>query len=232
MQIKKNLQLIKNKIAESAKSAGRNPEDIKLLVVTKTHSAEIVDLALQAGAEYIGENKIQESETKLPQLTEEYKEFHFIGHLQSNKIKKLMPLQPSLIHSIDKLSTAKKLNNYLVQSGKTQNILIQVNTSNEESKFGIEPEQLEDFLKEISELKNLQVKGLMTIGLTSTEETEVRKGFQKLKRLFELHQENSYSNIEMKYLSMGMTNDFKIAIEEGANIIRIGSAIFGTRIYT
>lgn len=231
MQIKENLDFIKKSIAEAAKKSGRSAEEIKLLVVTKTHSAEVIDQVLEAGAEYIGENKIQESETKLPQLTNNYKEFHFIGHLQSNKIKKLLPLKPDLIHSIDKISTAKKLNTYLSNNNLTQDILIQVNTSGEDSKFGIIPQELEDFIIEMSQLTQINVVGLMTIGMTSSDEKIVRQGFNELKNLFELYKNSSFPNVTMNYLSMGMTNDFTIAIEEGSNLVRIGSAIFGPRIY-
>lgn len=231
MHIKENIEKIRKEIIETAKNSGRNPEEIKLVVVTKTHSAEIVDEALEAGAKYIAENKIQESEDKLPKLKNKYEEFHFIGHLQSNKIKKLMPMRPTLIHSIDKISTAKKLNNYLEKENLTQNILIQINTSGEISKSGIEPNELVGFLEEISQLKNLHIQGLMTIGLNSPDESKVRQNFHELNKLFELNKNNPYDNVEMKYLSMGMTNDFKIAIEEGSNIVRIGSAIFGKRIY-
>ena len=231
MQIKENIERIKKEIIKTAKNSGRNHEDIKLLVVTKTHPAEIIDEALNSGAKYIAENKIQESEDKLPKLKNIYKEFHFIGHLQSNKIKKLMLLRPTLIHSIDKISTAKKLNNYLEKENIIQNILIQINTSGEISKSGIDPNELTDFLKEISKFKNLNVQGLMTIGLNSPDESKVRQNFYELNQLFGLHKNSPYDNVEMKYLSMGMTNDFKIAIEEGSNIVRIGSAIFGNRIY-
>ena len=231
MSIKENLSIVLDKIDKVAQKADRNPNDIKLLAVTKTHAAEVVDEAIAAGARFIGENKIQESEDKLAKLKEQYTEFHYIGHLQSNKIKKLMPLKPTLIHSIDKISTAKKLNNYLETNGVTQDILIQINTSGEISKFGINPLDTESFIKELSKFNNIRVKGMMTIGLNSDNEEKIRAGFRELKTLFDKYKTNPYSNIEMKYLSMGMTSDFEIAIEEGANIVRIGSAIFGNRIY-
>lgn len=231
MSIKENLDIILARIDKTAKRAGIDSNDIQLLVVTKTHSPEIVDEVILAGAQFIGENKIQEAENKLSKLKEKYTEFHFIGHLQSNKIKKIMALKPTLIHSIDKISTARKLNNYLETNKITQDILIQINTSGETSKSGINPEETEDFIQDLAQLNNIKVKGMMTIGLNSKDEIKIRAGFNELKTLFDKYKTNSYSNIEMKYLSMGMTSDFEIAIEEGANILRIGSAIFGNRIY-
>ena len=142
-----------------------------------------------------------------------------------------MKLNPALIHSIDKFSTAKKLNEYLSKKDKKQNILIQVNTSEEQSKFGIKPDETLDLIKNISSLSHLKIRGLMTIGIFSDDENKIRKCFQILRELFEKIKAEKIPNVEMKYLSMGMTNDFEIAIREGANIIRIGTAIFGTRNY-
>ncbi|MFO7895714.1 MAG: YggS family pyridoxal phosphate-dependent enzyme [Candidatus Cloacimonadales bacterium] len=230
--IKENLEDLEKKITQAAEKSGRQAADIKLLVVTKTHSVETIKEALAAGARYIGENKIQEAEAKIPHLAGIYEEFHFIGHLQSNKIKKLIPLRPELIHSIDKISTARKLNNYLASKNLRQNILIQVNCSGESSKFGIEPAELKNFLPELSKFENLQIQGLMTIGLTSDNEQKVRAGFKLLKQLYDSVPVAAYPNVEMKYLSMGMTHDFILAIEEGANLVRIGSAIFGARDYS
>ena len=229
--IKKRINKLRIQIKTVAEHLGRNPEEIKLIVVTKTRTPETIDSALKSGIEFIGENKVQEAEQKLPLLKEKYEEFHFVGHLQSNKIPKLMKLNPALIHSIDKFSTAEKLNGYLSQKDKKQDILIQVNTSEEQSKFGIKPNETLDFIKKISTLSHLKIRGLMTIGIFSDNEKKIRKCFQILKKLFEKIKAEEIPNVEMKYLSMGMTNDFEIAIQEGANIIRIGTAIFGTRNY-
>ncbi len=227
MSIAQNIEDIKKRIETSAKNSGRDPSDIKLLAITKTHPVETIKIALDNNIEFIGENRVQEAEQKLPFLKDRYKEFHFVGHLQSNKIKQLMKLEPALIHSIDTLSTAQKLNDRLSAISRKQAVLVQVNTSGEESKFGIKPDETLDFINDLSELPNLKVKGLMTIGMFTANEENIRNCFQTLKNLFEKIKENP--EVEMKYLSMGMTNDFEIAIEEGANIIRIGSAIFGSR---
>jgi len=231
MDLQKRIDSIKDRIRIASDRVGRKPEDIKLLAVTKTRTIQEIDDSLNFGIEYIGENKVQESEKKIPILQNKIKEFHFIGHLQSNKIKKLMPLRPALIHSIDKLSTARKLNNYLENNSDTQNILIEVNTSGEESKFGVRPDEAINFVNQVSKLKNLKIKGLMTIGLFTSETDKIRACFISLKDLFNQIKSLQISNVEMKYLSMGMTNDFEIAIEEGANIVRIGTAIYGPRNY-
>jgi len=231
MSIAENIEKLSKRIENAAGKAKRDPSEIKLLVVTKTHLVSIIEEALTHGIECIGENRIQEAEEKIPFLKDKIKEFHFIGHLQSNKIKKLMKLDPALIHSIDKLSTARKLNEHLDELQKKQDILVQVNTSAEISKFGIDPQETIPFVREIAKLNNLQIMGLMTIGMFTSDETIIRKCFQTLRRLFEKIKKENIPGVKMKFLSMGMTDDFEIAIEEGANIIRIGSAIFGARNY-
>jgi len=140
-----------------------------------------------------------------------------------------MKLKPTLIHSIEKISTAKKLNDYLEDHNMSQNVLVQINTSAETSKSGIEPENAVEFIKEVSLLSNIKIMGLMTIGMFSNNEKIIRKCFQTLKNIFDDLNKHEIPNVQMKYLSMGMTGDFEIAIEEGANIVRIGTAIFGSR---
>ena len=231
MSLYKNIEIIRERINKAAIKANRDPIDIKLLAVTKTISIEIIDEALSNNIEFIGENKVQEAVDKIPFLKGKFKEFHFIGHLQSNKINKLMKLKPNLIHSIDKFSTANKLNNYLKEYSITQDILIEVNTSGEENKFGITPDETIPLVKAISKLENIKIKGLMTVGIFTSNEKLVRDCFIKLRKLFNEIKTAEIPNVEMKYLSMGMTNDFEIAIEEGANILRLGTAIFGARNY-
>lgn len=232
MSIKNNFYSIKEKIDEVCSHKGINPAEIKLVTVTKTHSAEIVMEALDAGAKYIGENKIQEAQSKLDSLAGHYSEFHFIGHLQSNKIKQLMKLKPALIHSIDKFSTAEKLSDYCVKNNLTQDILIQVNTTEEDSKSGTGEDEVIELINQVALLPNIKIKGLMTIGLFADDPEVTRPYFRNLKRIFDHVQSLNIENVVMQYLSMGMTHDFEIAIEEGANIVRIGSAIFGARYYS
>lgn len=232
MHIEDRIQEIRQRIATAAEQCGRSLDDVSLIAVTKTHPAEMIDQALATGIRRIGENKIQEAEQKLPLLTQPYDEFHFIGHLQSNKIKKLMPLKPALIHSIDSFSTAKKLDAWCQQHEHHQDILLQVNTSAEESKWGVEPAALPELCAQVANLPYLHIQGLMTIGIFSDDETAVRTCFKLLRSLRDELQKTAPAHVSMHHLSMGMTNDFEIAIQEGATLVRIGSAIFGSRSYT
>jgi len=227
--IKKRIENINNKIRLAAQKSERDFSEIKLVLVTKRQPIERIYSALKNGIEYIGENRIQEIEEKLPLLKNKIKEFHFIGHLQSNKINKLLALRPKLIHSLDKYTTIEKMNNHLIELNLIQDILIQVNTSFEINKSGIEPDKTVDFCNSLIKFKNIRIKGLMTIGKLTDNRNEIRAGFKLLKELFDTLKDVTLENMEMKYLSMGMSSDFDIAIEEGANIIRIGSAILGAR---
>ncbi len=225
--MKENIDRIYQSIAKVA--AGK---EVKVIAVTKTITPEVVDEALAAGIEYIGENKIQEAERKLPLLKNKFQEFHYIGHLQKNKIKKLLALEPALIHSMDSLSTLNQLNKYLIEIDKYQDILVQVNTSEEESKFGLRADETElsRFMEKALTFNRIRIKGLMTIAEYSNDEKVLRLCFSKLKRLFDKLNETLLEG-EMNVLSMGMSNDYLTAIEEGANMVRIGSAIFGERNY-
>ncbi len=232
MGIPENIQNLKNRIEKVTSKIGKTPAEVKLIAVSKTRTVEEIERALENGIDLIGENKVQESEKKIPKLKDKYREFHFVGHLQSNKIKKLMPLKPAMIHSIDKFSTAKKLDKFIKKNNLAkQKILIEVNTSGEKTKFGTKPDQTISLVKQISQLPNLKIMGLMTIGIFSSDEDKIRKCFKQLSSLFTTIKNKNISNVQMQYLSMGMTNDFEIAIEEGANIIRIGTYIFGQRNY-
>ncbi len=228
MNLNERLAEVEELIAKAAGRAGRAREDIRLLAVTKTHNVEVIKSALTAGIEYIGENKVQEAEEKIPQLAGLYREFHFIGHLQTNKINKILNLKPSLIHSVDDLHLVEKLDRKLAESGNVQEILLQVNTSGEESKFGIMPEEAIEMAGQIREFKQIRLKGLMTIGRFTDQEKELRKSFVILRTLKEKIA-LQYPDVEMKWLSMGMSNDYEIAIEEGANLVRLGTVIFGPR---
>lgn len=231
MSIKDNYNNVIARIEACCQRANVDVKSVKLVTVTKTHSPEIMLEALDAGAKVIGENKIQDSKMKLPLVAGHYDEFHFIGHLQSNKIKQLVPLKPTLIHSIDKLSTASKLSEYCLKNNVIQDILIQINTTNEDSKSGTGELEAIKLIEEIAQLPNIKIKGLMTIGLFDNDPEVTRPYFRNLKRIFDLIKSKNIPNVEMEYLSMGMSHDFEIAIEEGANIIRVGSSIFGARNY-
>jgi hypothetical protein len=231
IEIAENYARVLEKIAEAAKRGGSDPSAIKVVGVTKSHSPEIVDAGIKAGLKIIGENRVQEAEKKLPLLSEPYEEFHYIGHLQKNKINKLLALKPALIQSIDKLTTAESLNRSLEREDRKQSILIQVNTSGEESKYGVPADygELKELIYRISLLERLKIRGLMTIGKFTDEEAEIRKCFSLLRNYYESLNEEGISGVVMEVLSMGMSNDYQIAVEEGANLVRIGTALYGIR---
>ncbi|MCS4300702.1 YggS family pyridoxal phosphate-dependent enzyme [Chryseobacterium sp. BIGb0232] len=226
-----NLKVIDTRIQNACKKAGRNPDEVKLLLATKTVSAERIKIALENGQTLIAENKVQELKEKYEDLKETPHINHFIGHLQTNKIKDILKYDITCIQSLDRLDLAEKLHQRLLAENRTIEVLIQVNTSNEESKFGIDPSQTIELTRKVSEFSTLKVKGLMTIGLFSTESEKVRQCFKILKNLQQQIIREYIPNIEMKELSMGMSGDLEAAIEEGATIIRVGTAVFGARIY-
>lgn len=228
--IAKNIEVTKKRIDNVCLKVGRSSDEVKLLLATKTVPAEIIKQALIFEKNLIGENKIQELCQKHPLLKNESVEFHFIGHLQTNKIKEVVKYA-SCIQSLDRIELAEKLDQRLQFEGKSMDVLIQVNTSYEESKFGVSPEKALSFAKEVSQYDTLKVKGLMTIGLFNSEKEKTRKCFKLLSNIRNEIAELALRNFDMMELSMGMSNDLEIAIEEGATIVRVGTAIFGSRIY-
>ncbi len=218
-----NLKSLQAEIAAAARKAGRDPQEVLLLAVTKTVGIEDVRRAAALGLQDFGENRLQEAAQKLQAFSD--LRWHFIGHLQTNKVKQVLE-SFSLIHSLDRLTLAKELQRWGDRLEKEIEALIQVNVSGEDSKFGLEPSQLPDFLLEISELPRIKVKGLMTMAPWVEDPEEVRPLFRQLR---ELRQANARPCLPLHQLSMGMTNDYAIAVEEGATIVRIGSALFGPR---
>lgn len=223
--VKDNLETINKKIKEATLKVNRDPQEIKLVAVTKTATLEQIKEAINEGVKIIGENKVQEAKEKYQVLTTEVK-WHLIGHLQTNKVKYAVEIF-DLIHSVDSIKLAKEIDKRSVQFKKTIDVLIEVNISGEETKYGYNPEKVEAFLKEISEFSGIRVRGLMTIAPISKNKEEVRPYFRRLRELSERIRDKNIKNIKMDYLSMGMTDDFEIAIEEGANMVRIGRGIFG-----
>ncbi|MFA4870802.1 MAG: YggS family pyridoxal phosphate-dependent enzyme [Pedobacter sp.] len=230
-EILQNIAIIRERINKTCKENDRNPNEVKLLLATKTVPAERIKIALQAGQTLIAENKVQELKEKHKTLQEVPHTNHFIGHLQTNKIKDLLKCDVSCIQSLDRLDLAEKLHQRLLFENKTIEVLIQVNTSFEESKFGTSPDNAIELVKRVAQLDTLKIKGLMTIGLFSAETEKVRKCFQLLKNIQQQIIALKIPNVEMQELSMGMSNDMETAIAEGATIIRVGTAIFGQRIY-
>lgn len=226
-----NLEIINNRIKTACKKAGRNVDEVKLLLATKTVSAERIKIVLENGETLIAENKVQELKEKYDDLKNTPHENHFIGHLQTNKIKDILKYEVNCLQSLDRFELAMKLHQKLSAEGKTMDVLIQVNTSDEESKFGIHPDSAIDLVEKVSKFHTLKIKGLMTIGLFSAETEKVRQCFKILKNLQQEIIQRNIPNVEMKELSMGMSNDLETAIEEGSTIVRVGTAVFGARIY-
>ncbi|MDP6924604.1 MAG: YggS family pyridoxal phosphate-dependent enzyme [Candidatus Scalindua sp.] len=228
MSIKENLEKVNQKIADAALKDGKKPEDITLVMATKTVDAERIREAVRNGGHVIAENKIQEALKKYEVLKDENAAWHFIGHLQTNKVKDVLKFA-DMIHSVDRMSLVEKLDKRLMSEGRSMDVLIQVNTSYEESKYGVAPEEAILLLKEASRYDTLRIQGLMTIGLFTDDEVKIRKCFKLLKGIHDSVIEEGIDNVEMKFLSMGMSGDYQIAIEEGANMVRVGTAIFGVR---
>ncbi|MCS4227158.1 YggS family pyridoxal phosphate-dependent enzyme [Sphingobacterium sp. BIGb0165] len=227
--ISNNIKTILQRIEKACQSSGRDPQEVTLLLATKTVTADRIKIALQAGQTLIAENKVQELKEKYEDLKGIAHHNHFIGHLQTNKIKEILKYNVSCVHSVDRFDLAQKLHQRLTAENKTIDILIQVNTSYEESKYGADPDQVIDLVRQIAPLNSLHIKGLMTIGLLSAEAEQVRRCFQLLKQIQQQIIMLDIPNVSMQELSMGMSGDLEIAIAEGATIVRVGTAIFGQR---
>jgi len=227
--IRHNLEHVRERIADAASRAGRDYEDVTLIAISKTFTADIIEEVIANGVTDIGENKIQEAESKYATIGNKCN-WHFVGHLQTNKVKKALPIF-HLIHSLDRISLAESLQKRVQIVNKTVDVLVQVNTSGESSKFGISPEHVLAFIENMKKYQNIRIKGLMTIGSFLSDPDGVRPEFVKLADLKKKIEDKIYDHVEMQYLSMGMTSDFEVAIEEGANLVRLGTAIFGKRTY-
>ncbi len=226
--IQKRLKLVKERVEAAALSSDRDPKTVKLVAVSKTVPVDRVHAAIKAGVTMLGENYVQEAREKIEALGKERVSWHFVGHLQSNKAKYAVKLF-DLIHSVDSLKLAKELNKRAGALGKAQDILIQVNISGEETKSGIDTEQTLNLVRGISPLENIAVRGLMTMPPYFNAPDKVRPYFKALKSLQTLIRQEAIPNVDMTELSMGMTGDFVAAIQEGATLVRIGTAIFGER---
>lgn len=225
--IKTNIDNIKYNIEEAAKKSGRSLNDILLLAVTKTVDIERIKVAVDCGLKDLGENRVQELVQKYEILNSDCN-WHLIGHLQTNKIKYIID-KVKLIHSVDSENLALEINNQAKKNNKIVDILVEINIADEATKFGIKPEDTEEIIIKLSNLSNINVKGFMTVAPLVNNAEDNRKYFEKLYKLFVDIKAKRIDNIDMKYLSMGMTNDYQIAVEEGANIVRIGTGIFGKR---
>ncbi|MBE7041907.1 MAG: YggS family pyridoxal phosphate-dependent enzyme [Ruminococcaceae bacterium] len=228
-EIRERIEQVKKKIEEAAKKSGRNAEDITLIAVTKTVEVPAILQALQCGIKAVGENRVQELCRKHQQIEHDV-DWHLIGHLQTNKIKQVLPFA-NLIHSVDSLHLLDALEKEALTQNRDVKILLQVNVSGEESKFGISPNQAMNFAECVAGKQKIQLCGLMTVPPPVAQPYENKPYFAKLKQLaFQIEQEH-YQHVNMDILSMGMSGDYTAAIEEGATMVRVGTSIFGARIY-
>lgn len=228
--IKENLAEVEAKIAAACKRAGRDRSEVTLITVSKTNPVVRLKEAMDCGVHIFGENKVQEMLEKQEELPDTL-EWHMIGHLQRNKVKYIMG-KVAMIHSVDSLRLAEEISKEAVKQGTQENILIEINVAEEESKFGITTKEAIELVETVSKLPNIHIKGLMTIAPFVENAEENRKIFQDLKKLSVDIAQKNIDNVTMTVLSMGMTNDYEVAIEEGATMVRVGTGIFGRRSYT
>ena len=226
--MKERIKRVQERIREAARACNRSEESIRLVAVSKTMPAEIVKEAIEVGLTDFGENYIQEAREKITTLSTYPVTWHYIGHLQSNKAKYAVRMF-DLIHSVDSLKLARELDKCAKKNAKVQDILIQVNVAREDSKSGVYAEDTLQLLRDVARLENVAVKGLMTMPPYFNAPDRVRPFFAALRQLGDRIRNEDFPNISMEELSMGMTGDFEAAIEEGATMVRVGTAIFGER---
>ena len=230
--VEENYKIISSRIAEAAIKSGRKPEDITLLAATKTVPAEVINHAIGCGLRFIGENRVQEFMEKFEAI--DWKSGvtgHIIGRLQTNKVKYIVD-KVSYIQSVDSVKLAKEISRLSVKCGRRMPVLVEVNIGDEASKGGIRPEELEDFLSEISSFEGICVNGLMTIPPICDEKTKLFNYFSRMNQYFIDIEAKKLDNVNMNCLSMGMSSDYEEAILCGATMVRVGSSLFGERIYT
>ncbi len=221
-------RIIKQRIKAAAEASGRSENDIILLAATKTVSTDRINYAVESGISYIGENRVQEFISKKDGIISCHR--HFIGHLQTNKVKDILPFV-ELIHSVDSLRLAQEISKQALRLNKTADILLEINVGNEESKSGFKASEAEAAVRQIAKLPSVKIKGLMAIPPACENPEENRKYFSDMKKLFIDIGNKKIDNSSMELLSMGMSDDYAVAISEGANLVRIGSALFGKRSY-
>ena len=228
--VEENLADIRVRIARAAEASGRKAEDIILLAATKTVPVEVINHAIRLGVDFIGENRVQELEEKYDRLERDKCQVHFIGHLQTNKVKNLVG-RVDMIQSVDSVRLAKEISRLSVQRGVNTRVLLEVNIGREENKSGVLPEALEDLLGEITGMPAISVCGLMAIPPICEETERLQNYFSLMAEYFVDIKRKKSDNVAMEYLSMGMSGDFEEAILCGANMVRVGSSLFGRRQY-
>ena len=229
LTIKENFDIISRNIVTACEKTGRQ-NDVILLGASKMNDSDRINYAISQGLRYIGENKVQELLEKYDAIDKDNVSIHFIGHLQSNKVKYIID-KVDMIQSLDSLSLAKEIDRQAKKHDKIMDVLVEINIGMEESKSGIAAEDVESFLNEVSKFENIRVLGLMSIPPVMTDEDTQRKIFQKIYKIYVDISTKNIHNVYMRYLSLGMSDDYTLAVEEGANLVRVGSALFGNRNY-
>lgn len=227
-EIKSNLAIVQSRISEACKKVGRDPDSVRLLPVTKTVPAERLRIAYAAGCHEMGENKIQEAREKSEVLSDLGIKWCVIGHLQTNKAKYLARIADEF-QALDSIKVAEALDKRLQIEGRSMDIFVQVNSSGEASKFGLTPDDVRAFVAQLPNYSSLNIKGLMTLAVFSSDRDRVRQCFTKMRKLQEMLRQEAPPSLSFDELSMGMSGDYEIAIEEGATVVRVGQAIFGKR---
>lgn len=228
--IRGNLEKVRQQIRQSAEGCGRSQDDILLVAVSKTRTPEEINIAIEAGVTDIGENKVQEIMDKYDDIKPV--RWHMIGHLQTNKVKYIID-KVSMIHSVDSYKLAAEINKRAAACGITMDILLQVNSAQEESKFGISTEETEGLIMQILDsCENIRIRGLMCIAPYADDPEDIKKYFDSVKEQYDQFSTIDHPNLDFRYLSMGMSHDFPVAIEAGSNLVRVGNAIFGERDYS
>lgn len=228
--IAENIKILRNRIQQTCLRCGRRPEDIRVVAVSKTFPVELIQEARAEGQTDFGENYVQELKAKQGSLLDEHIRWHFIGHLQSNKVKHIAEYA-HLIHSVDSVALGREIDRQAELYGRRQDVLVEVRTTDESTKFGVLQENAIALVQELAQFSHLRVCGLMTMGPFSNEPNDSRPSFRRLRQLRDEIQSVGIDGVTMDWLSMGMTHDVEVAIEEGATIVRIGTAIFGNRNY-
>ena len=227
--VAENLIQVQKNIEEACKKVNRDPDEVTLIAVSKTKPVEMLKEAYEAGARVFGENKVQEIVDKYDQMPSDVK-WHMIGHLQRNKVKYIVD-KVAMIHSVDSLRLAETIEKEAEKKNVVVPILIEVNVAEEESKFGLKPEEVLSFIEQIADFSHIQIKGLMTIAPYVENAEENREIFRELKKLSVDIAAKNINNVTMSVLSMGMTGDYMVAVQEGATMVRVGTGIFGARNY-
>lgn len=229
-EVAQNVQKIAQDVREAALQAGRDPSEVQVMAVTKTVDPVLVNAAIGAGITLLGENKAQELCTKYDSYHKDGVQIHFIGHLQTNKVRQIVD-KVSMVESVDSIKLAREIDRHCAAIGKVMDVLLEVNIGREENKTGIFPELLPALLEEAGKLEHIRVRGLMTIPPVCETEEEVLQYFSQMRQLFIDIKQKKYDNISMEILSMGMSADYLAAVRCGSNIVRIGTAMFGQRNY-